>query len=205
VMMLTLATLAMLPSPMPLGAALMRNAKMTETHLGLIAGLLGFALFVAMPFFYAIYRSAEWRWWISGIRFGDVRLESRLRPGALIGLYWKVIGWSALLMMGLSMWFGVAIGGAVAALGAGGKFRAEDMAVVFEQPTVLVLVALGYILAALAFGVVMRLYLRRDVWARVAAATVVHNLAAAENVTARGQAAGALGEGFADSLDVGGF
>jgi uncharacterized membrane protein YjgN (DUF898 family) len=205
VIMLTLIILAMLPSPMPLGAALMRHAGMTDTHLGLIAGLLAFALFIALPFFYPLYRSAEWRWWISGIRFGEVRFESRLRPGALIGLYWKVIGWSMLLLMGLSMWFGAAIGGAVAALGALGKFQPEDIARVFEQPSVLVLVALGYILAALAFGVVMRLYLRRDVWARVAAASLVYNLAAAENVAARGQAAGALGEGFADSLDVGGF
>jgi hypothetical protein len=31
----------------------------------------------------------------------------------------------------------------------------------------------------------------------------VYNLAAANDVTARGELAGALGEGFADSLDVG--
>jgi hypothetical protein len=79
------------------------------------------------------------------------------------------------------------------------------MVAVFEQPVVLFALASGYVLAALGFGVVVRLYLRRDVWARVAATSIVHNLAAAENVTARGAAAGSLGEGFADSLDVGGF
>jgi hypothetical protein len=51
----------------------------------------------------------------------------------------------------------------------------------------------------------MRLYLARDVWERVASSTIVHNLAAAENVAARGEAAGSLGEGLADGLDVGGF
>ena len=49
------------------------------------------------------------------------------------------------------------------------------------------------------------MYLRRDVWARVVASTVVYNLAAADNVVARGETANALGEGFADSLDIGGF
>jgi hypothetical protein len=34
---------------------------------------------------------------------------------------------------------------------------------------------------------------------------VVHNLAAATHVKAQGELAGALGEGLADSLDVGGF
>jgi hypothetical protein len=33
----------------------------------------------------------------------------------------------------------------------------------------------------------------------------VHNLAAADNVVAEGDAVNAIGEGFADSLDVGGF
>ena len=64
---------------------------------------------------------------------------------------------------------------------------------------------LGYLICALAFGVVVRMYLRRDVWARVVASTVVYNLAAADNVVARGDTANALGEGFADSLDIGGF
>ena len=27
------------------------------------------------PFFYAGYKAIEWRWWLSGIRFGGVRLE----------------------------------------------------------------------------------------------------------------------------------
>ena len=39
------------------------------------------------------FKAIEWRWWLSGIRFGGVRLESTLRAERLIGLYWKVIGW----------------------------------------------------------------------------------------------------------------
>jgi hypothetical protein len=48
----------------------------------------------------------------------------------------------------------------------------------------------------------MRLYLQRDVWARVSASVAVHDIDAAANVTARGDLASALGEGFADGLDV---
>ena len=62
----------------------------------------------------------------------------------------------------------------------------------------------GYVGVALAFMGV-RIYLMHDVWQQVAASSTVHNLAAAENVAAQGGVASALGEGFADSLDVGGF
>ena len=51
----------------------------------------------------------------------------------------------------------------------------------------------------------MRIYLLRDVWARVVSSTTVHNIEAAANVAARGELASALGEGFADGLDVAGF
>ena len=56
-----------------------------------------------------------------------------------------------------------------------------------------------------AMNVVMRMYLLRDVWARVISSTAVHNIEAAANVVGRGELASALGEGFADGLDVAGF
>ena len=49
------------------------------------------------PFVYAAFKAVEWRWWLSGIRFGGVRLESALPRSRLIGLYWKVIGWIVVL------------------------------------------------------------------------------------------------------------
>ena len=30
-----------------------------------------------IPFTYGVYKAIEWRWWISGIRFGDVRFDGR--------------------------------------------------------------------------------------------------------------------------------
>jgi hypothetical protein len=51
----------------------------------------------------------------------------------------------------------------------------------------------------------MRIYLIHDVWGRIAASTTVYDIATAENVTGRGTAVSALGEGLADSLDIVGF
>src|SRR5689334_24670793 len=70
-----------------------------------IGVLMPFALIVfpALPFLYSRYKSEEWRWWISGIRFGGVTLESRLAPTALRGLYWSVIGWYMVLSTAFGM------------------------------------------------------------------------------------------------------
>lgn len=161
-------------------------------------------ILLLLPSVYSIYKACEWRWWAAGAGFGDVRFECKLRPGAFIGLYWKVIGWTFLLLAVLSVWVIGAIVGATAAIGdsIGGADR--DFAIM-EHPILLIGMALGYVVCALAFGVIVRMYLRRDVWARVLASTVVYNLAAADSVVARGEAASALGEGFADGLDIGGF
>jgi uncharacterized membrane protein YjgN (DUF898 family) len=167
------------------------------------SGSFSLLLLLWAPFGYAVFKACEWRWWISGIRFGDVRFESKLKASALIGLYWKVIGWSLLLVLGLLAWFfGVGFAGAAALGTAAG---AQAVAVIMQHPIVLITMAIGYVAAALAFGVVVRLYLRRDMWARIAASSVVYNLVAADNVAARGEAANALGEGFADGLDIGEF
>jgi hypothetical protein len=157
-----------------------------------------------LPFIFAAYKALGWRWWVSGIRFGDVSFESKLSMRDLFDLYWKVIGWSALLGVALSAWIG-AVSALVWIASGGTRLTAEELPAVFQGLPILAGTVLGYLIAALIFGFLMRLYLVRDVWERVAATTIVHNLAAAENVAARGEAAGSLGEGLADGLDVGGF
>ncbi len=39
-------------------------------------------VFPIAPFVYAGYKAIEWRWWLSGIRFGGVRLESSIAAAA---------------------------------------------------------------------------------------------------------------------------
>jgi hypothetical protein len=81
----------------------------------------------------------------------------------------------------------------------------QVIAGLLQQPALLIGSALGYIAFILGFWTVMRVYLIHDVWQRVADSVTVHNLAAAVDVAEQGQMVGALGEGLADSLDIGGF
>jgi uncharacterized membrane protein YjgN (DUF898 family) len=171
-----------------------------------IGVLMPFALIVfpALPFLYSRYRAEEWRWWISGIRFGGVTLESRLAPNALHGVYWSVIGWYTVMSMAFGMFIGVAVSLLTKLSGAPSQQVSVAAAASTSIP-LLVVTVIGYLALALALSVVARLYLTRDIWAKVLATTVVTNLSAAANVTAKGDLATAVGEGIADGLDVAGF
>jgi uncharacterized membrane protein YjgN (DUF898 family) len=159
---------------------------------------------VAAPFIYAAFKAVEWRWWISGIRFGGVRLESSLLRGALVGLYWKAIGWFLLIV---ALFVGYLFGGAALIASMSGKPIAKFFTPANLQGSVsmIVLAMIGYLAFILALNVVLRVYLLRDVWVRVLASTNVHGIEAAANVAAKGDLASALGEGLADGLDVVGF
>jgi uncharacterized membrane protein YjgN (DUF898 family) len=168
------------------------------------AALLPFLFLLAAPFLYGTFKAVEWRWWLSGIRFAEVRLESALSRTALIGLYWKVIGWFLLLTVSFS-------GYVFACLTLIAGMKQVPMAKLIVPGSlqanipVIVPLAIGYLALILAMNVVMRMYLLRDVWARVVSSTTVHDIEAAANVSAMGEPANALGEGFADGLDVAGF
>jgi uncharacterized membrane protein YjgN (DUF898 family) len=165
-----------------------------------LAGLASIVLVFALPFVYALYKAIEWRWWVSGIRFGDVGFESDMDRAELIDLYWKVLGWSFLIILGLAIWFGAVMGiGYTLVEGDTPELKFLAMS---QHWGLLVAGGLGYVAGVLAFWAVMRIYLIHDIWQRVAGSSTVRNLEAAADVTTQGQAAGALGEGLASSLDV---
>jgi len=164
------------------------------------------ALYVSplLPFIYGAFKAVEWRWWLSGIRFGDVRLESGLPKSRLIGLYWKVIGW--IVVLGLVFAAYLAVAAALVASMSGEGFSEFFSSQEFTKSIpLLVLAGAGYLMFALAVNIVIRVYLMRDLWVRVLESINIHGIEAAANVSARGDLANALGEGFADGLDVAGF
>jgi len=156
------------------------------------------------PFVYGAFKAIEWRWWLSGIRFGGVRLESGLPRSRLIGLYWKVVGWIVVLGVVFSLY--LALAAALVASMAGNGFMDFFQTQEFAKSIpLLVLAGVGYLMFALAINVVIRVYLVRDLWVRVLESINIQGLETVANVAARGDLANALGEGFADGLDVAGF
>jgi len=161
-------------------------------------------IFPLAPFIYGAFKAIEWRWWLSGIRFGGVQVESKLKKSELIGLYWKVIGWIAVLGLVFAAYLGLAavLVASMSDAPFAEFFKAQEFT---KSIPLLVLAGLGYLVFALAMNVVIRVYLLRDLWVRVLGSVNISGLEAAADVAARGDLANALGEGFADGLDVGGF
>ena len=153
----------------------------------------------ALPFIYGAFKALEWRWWLSGIRFGDVSFESDLSSDALYGLYWKIIGWYLLISTAFVAYLFCV--GLMLGVSSMAHLAAQQHASV---PMWVATIA-GYLGIIIAVNVALRVYLLRDVWARVASSTTVYHLEAAGNVAAKGDLASALGEGLAGSLDVVGF
>ena len=209
---------------LPWRAAALERYKMQHTHYGDLRGdfegdgwtffkrawwlwllsPIALLIFPLAPFFYAEFKAREWRWWIDGIRIGGVSLSSDLPHDAFYGLYWKVIGWWTLLSLVFSAYLAgsallvVQLSGVPADQAFGSDNAARSI------PLVVMMVA-GYLALALAINIVMRVYLQRDLWAKVLETVEVHDIAAAADVRGSGQLASALGEGFADGLDVAGF
>lgn len=210
---------------LPWRDAALERYKMQHTHYGDLQGrfegdgwtffkqgwwlwlLTPFALvsYVGIPFVYGAFKAIQLRWWLNGLRLGGVSLESNLRKGRLIGLYWKVIGWSVLSSIALMVVLGLAL---VLAASMAGEPIDETL---FSNPELytsipfIVMAVVAYLVWAMSMNVFIRLYLVRDLWQRAIASITVHGIEAAANVAAKGDLANALGEGFADGLDVGGL
>jgi uncharacterized membrane protein YjgN (DUF898 family) len=161
-------------------------------------------LILLAPFIYGLFKAIEWRWWLSGLRFGGVRVESTLLRGALISLYWKVVGWLVAIVALFSGYviLGVATIAGITHSPAGQVFNPANSK---ASIPLAIMMGLGYLALILVLNVVLRIYLLRDLWVRVLASTHVHGIEAAANVSASGDLASALGEGLADGLDVVGF
>jgi uncharacterized membrane protein YjgN (DUF898 family) len=192
--------MALLPPLVAMFIAPLSRSAGLPPGAGPVAGLLLVLWILCLPSIYGMFKAAEWRWWISGIRFGEVSFESDLSKGALHGLYWKVIGWfllNSVLLMVCLFAFGRFIAGFSDLSLAAARLQSSTSMVVAS--------AVGYLVFILSLNVVLRTYLLRDVWARVAASTTVRNLEAVADVAAKGELAGALGEGLTGDLDVVGF
>src|SRR5215472_8179398 len=163
-----------------------------------VAMLLGTPLLIVLPFLHAIRRAREWAWWAGGIRFGSVTVACDLQSGSLIGVYWALIGFSALVFFA----FAAVAGGLTAILVAGMHVRGQ---VSFGQLPIwgMAAYAVSYLLLAVAMGVVARIYTLQRVWQRVVRACAVINIEGAADVTAAGELVSGFGEGLADGLDFG--
>lgn len=157
--------------------------------------LMGSIAVLAAALLYPAFQAVVLRWWSSGLRFGAVELNSKLRIRAVYGAYVRFLWQAALFSIAASI-LAVLV---LAVVGqAAGDARAGSAAEVAATGVLLA----GYVITALGFSTIYRATVLLSLWQLGVESLQVSGLPTLDHVTASGQPSSALGEGLADALNV---
>jgi uncharacterized membrane protein YjgN (DUF898 family) len=148
--------------------------------------------------FYPAFQTVVLRRWSSGLRFGDIKVRSRLRMRHLYGAYARFVGYAML--------FSAAMGivGALVLVPMGVAVSIGKVATAGQIAATLVLLV-GYVITALGFSTIYRATVLLSLWQLGMESLHLSGLAALDKVKATGRPSSALGEGLADALNVGSY
>jgi uncharacterized membrane protein YjgN (DUF898 family) len=147
---------------------------------------------------YPVFQAMTMRWWISGLRFGELSATSRMRTGAVYGLYMRFVGYALLAGLGLGVLtiaVLLVIGGVKSVAGEGRL--TEVLTVALPIGT--------YVIAALAYSAIYQATVKLRLWKLGIDTLELTGVDVLDRVKASGAASSAVGEGLADALNVGGF
>jgi uncharacterized membrane protein YjgN (DUF898 family) len=138
------------------------------------------------------------RWWVSGLRFGDLAVTSRLRTAQVYGVYARFLGYALLF----TLTWGVVLIAVLYAVPS--VLEKEDHSTLSEIFATTALVGV-YVVAALGYSTIHQATARLGLWRCVVESLDISGIAALEHVSAAGEPGSPIGEGLADALGVGGL
>jgi uncharacterized membrane protein YjgN (DUF898 family) len=162
-----------------------------------LAALTGTWLLLSVAILYPIFQTIVLRWWVSGLRFGDIVVKSELRTGLVYAVYARFVAYAAAFTM---------LAGCL--LGIGAFALASVTARLDTMPGEILTTILGlaaYVAIALGYSTIYQATVKLDLWRCVVESLDISNPQLLEQVSAAGEAASAVGEGLADALNVGGL
>jgi uncharacterized membrane protein YjgN (DUF898 family) len=161
------------------------------------AALTGAWLLLSIAFLYPIFQAIVLRWWVSGLRFGEVSLRSRLRIAQVFKVYARFFGCAFVFTL---------IAAAVVASMALGLPKISGEPDSMRSELITTAFGLGaYVAIALGYSTIYQATVKLGLWRCVIESLDVSNARALEQVVAAGEAASPVGEGLADALNVGGI
>jgi hypothetical protein len=138
------------------------------------------------------------RWWIGGLRFGELTIHSGLRTGQIYGAYLRFLGYGLMFVIAAALIGAIASFGLTGVLVSAGR---TDMADVFNA-----LAGVGfYVFAMVGFSAIYQATVKLGLWRVGVESMTFDGLDGLDRVKARGAASSAVGEGLADALNVGGI
>jgi uncharacterized membrane protein YjgN (DUF898 family) len=152
--------------------------------------------FIALPLLYPVFQAVKLRWWISGLRFGEVTVTSRLRAGQVYWVYLRLLLYLFLLGLLSSIMGGMLV---FTVLGIVGLAHNASL----TQLVVGAISLLLYVVVAIGSSTIYQVVVAAGLWRLGAETAEVTGEQALHGVRATGTASSALGEGLADALGVG--
>jgi uncharacterized membrane protein YjgN (DUF898 family) len=148
---------------------------------------------------FPVFQAMMLRWWLSGLRFGAMTIQSRLRTATIYGAYLRFLGYGFLFSLAGSIAGGVLFSSLAAMLGAVSKQAelTEALAAAFG-------VAL-YVVMMLGYSAIYQATVKLAIWRGGVESVAIEGESTLDTVKAEGTPSSALGEGLADALNVGGF
>lgn len=146
-----------------------------------------------LPVFHAIVT----RWWVSGVRFGDMVAVSHLRTRDVYVAYLRFVGYVLLfaLLIGVVALVGLFV------VGLSANTLSSEISEI-----VMVLMMVGiYVVSALGLSTLYQAIVSLSVWRLTAESTELSHTGTLAHVHAAGEASSPLGEGIADILNLGGI
>lgn len=177
--------------------ALESNAAFKTAMAGLASGFgwTAFAVLIVYPAFQAIIA----RWWLNGLRFGDVAVSSDLRMRRFYGAYLRCLGWTLLIGSGGVLAFAV-LGFAIWAL-ASPALDKNTVAIIGGAAAIVV-----YVVVVFSIWIIYQVAVKLRLWRLMVDSVEITGLEALARVRADSTAiSSAVGEGLIDALGAGGM
>jgi uncharacterized membrane protein YjgN (DUF898 family) len=163
----------------------------------IFATLTGIWLLLSFAILYPAFQVMVLRWWISGLRFGDVAVASRLRMPQVFAVYARFLGYALLFTVVVTV---VLMAGTLTVPSIAGEPDST-----FKEVVTTVLALAAYVATALGYSTIYQATVKLGLWRCVIETLDISNPGVLELVAAAGEPASPVGEGLADALNVGGI
>ena len=175
--------------------ALIKNNPQLREAIGIIIAASSASVLVGVVL-YPVFQAVKLRWWISGLRFGEVAVTSRLRIRQVYRVYLRLLLYLFLLGLLASVMGGMTV---AVVLGIVGLAHNATL----TQVTIGAISLLLYVVFMIGSSTIYQVIVAAGLWRLGAQSAALSGEAALDGVRATGTASSALGEGLADALGVG--
>jgi uncharacterized membrane protein YjgN (DUF898 family) len=174
---------------------LIKNNPQLREAIGIVIAAFSASVLVAIVL-YPVFQAVKLRWWISGLRFGEVAVTSQLRIRQVYRVYLRLLLYLFLLGVLASIMGGMTVAVVLSIVGLAHNATLTQVAIG-------VISLLLYVVMMIGSSTIYQVIVAAGLWRLGAQSAALSGEGAFDGVRATGTASSALGEGLADALGVG--